>query len=547
MMTRKAAVQSTELKLKQALEELKVTKETCRQLLRERDEGEEEIEKNIQRNTQLKSELSQLHSEHMEVILQRDHLNDTVNSFDQQFNTYERALQRITDLEKELIDANNQLAHYKEIQQLQETAHTQSLFEELMASPGAPLTQYQQPIVYENTAVQNCVTGKKKLKKYIRISKFIKRTGKLIKRNNCFHKNIALRKERMDLIDSIDKYSSKLTESRQVYDSDTKKLHLEIQYLHESLQTLSNKYSNAQKQISEHIKSASELVELCNYNAERYESLVKNQLSSSLNQSSLQSTSSEIIEVVNNNSQTVKNFGGSSVCSGSTCKTYNNSPVRSICTTYSTSPFKPVLSENTTRSKTIMFSDKLGCGFGLMLRNYCNERIIGICMPGKSINDIVSELNQYNADSLTNIVIMCGDSSKIRARDMYRNIEVLLNYQSRCKCKIIISAFPYAENLTREQNKRIFNLNLIIYNLLNSHSDNFLYFDINKYISKFKLTTDTMYLAKKYKTQIATLLAFNIQNSVIHGITKSMQLDCFSVSTNKIINLENRVTNSNLN
>ncbi|RVE40516.1 hypothetical protein evm_014834 [Chilo suppressalis] len=66
MMTRKATAQNTDLKLRQTLEELKLIKETCSQLLRERDESETKIKKIIDKNTQLKKELSQLHSQHVE-------------------------------------------------------------------------------------------------------------------------------------------------------------------------------------------------------------------------------------------------------------------------------------------------------------------------------------------------------------------------------------------------------------------------------------------------------------------------------------------------
>ncbi|CAG9791795.1 unnamed protein product [Diatraea saccharalis] len=138
--------QNTEIKLRQTLEELKCCKDTCSQLLRERDESEEEIKKIINKNTLLKSELAQLHSQHEEVLLQQVELRDTLSSFDKDCKMYERALQRITELEQELSIANSQITEYEEAQlvhnQLQESHNTHSLFEELMATPGAPSTQF---------------------------------------------------------------------------------------------------------------------------------------------------------------------------------------------------------------------------------------------------------------------------------------------------------------------------------------------------------------------------------------------------------------------
>ncbi|KAL4720685.1 hypothetical protein ACJJTC_018535, partial [Scirpophaga incertulas] len=152
MMTRRATALCTEQKLRQALEELKHTKETCSQLLRERDESEIEIQKIIARNTQLKSELSQLHAQHVDVLQHQENLNETISCYDQQYSSYERTLQRITDLEKELSVANNQIAHYKELEQLQDTVHTENLYQELVGSPGG-LSMLYQPL---STNKDNC-------------------------------------------------------------------------------------------------------------------------------------------------------------------------------------------------------------------------------------------------------------------------------------------------------------------------------------------------------------------------------------------------------
>ncbi|CAG9790334.1 unnamed protein product [Diatraea saccharalis] len=124
MMTRKATAQNTEFKLRQTLDELKRSKETCDQLLREREESEEEIKKIIAKNSQLKSELAELHSQHEEVLYQREQLHNTLSSCSKEFDRYERTLQRIDDLERELRGANCQINQYAETQQLQDTQHT---------------------------------------------------------------------------------------------------------------------------------------------------------------------------------------------------------------------------------------------------------------------------------------------------------------------------------------------------------------------------------------------------------------------------------------
>ncbi|CAG9790344.1 unnamed protein product [Diatraea saccharalis] len=117
-------------------QELKDSKDTCNQLLQERDESEEEIKRIIGRNSQLKSELGELHTEHIEVMHQRDHFKDALSTLKEELNTHEMVLNRITELEQELNLANNKIELLLEQQKEHEAKYTQSLFEELVASPG---------------------------------------------------------------------------------------------------------------------------------------------------------------------------------------------------------------------------------------------------------------------------------------------------------------------------------------------------------------------------------------------------------------------------
>lgn len=514
MLTRKAATKSTELKLRQALHELKASQESCNQLLRERDESEMEIKSIIDRNSQLKSELGQLHIEHQDVLHQRDQFQDVISTFEQQYNTYERALDRITELERELSAANHQISQLVESQKQHEVDQTQSLFDELIASPGGISVQ-ELPQTNKITSI-----SKIKIKKYVKINKFIRKTEKLIKKNNCFYKNIALRKERISLIDSLDIYNSKLMKSRQMYDRDTKQLQTDIQRLHESLDIMTKRYSISQKQIEEHVKSATELVELCKYNADRYNSLISNEITRNKESLSLNSN--------------IQSQNLSVLVPGLT----------------SASP-QTINKPNVTKlvRKTIMYSDKLGQGLGLLMNANLNHSMTNICTPGQSLNAIVNNISQDSLNSSTNVIVLCGDSSHTRKRDIINNFNTLIKLQSDTNCRLIVSAFPYCTNLTWEQNKRIYDLNLLLFNLICRHSDTILYFDINKFINNFSLMSDTMYLSKKCRTQIANLLAFNIHDTVIGGITKSFHDNnlIISSSTNATFTTSNKVTTSGLN
>ncbi|XP_028166012.1 uncharacterized protein LOC114356849 [Ostrinia furnacalis] len=267
MLTRKAAAQNTELKLKRALEELKSSQETCNQLIREREESEEDIQSIINKNTHLKKDLAELHTRYQEVSEHRDSLLHTISTFDQCSNVYEQALTRNHELEAELRDANKTIMHLEDDKKQQEFAHTLSLYDELIASPGG----------HEAASDMNlsCKTGhlgtrdqrfefssKNKLKKYIKINRYITKTKKLIKKQAVFYKNISLRKKRLDLIDSLEIYHDKLVEGRSNHASDVERLEADIGDLHKSLELLSSKYHSAQEQIKEHILAAYNLLQL---------------------------------------------------------------------------------------------------------------------------------------------------------------------------------------------------------------------------------------------------------------------------------------------
>lgn len=311
-------------------------------------------------------------------------------------------------------------------------------------------------------------------------------------------------------------------ESRRIYVRDTKQLETDIQRLHESLDIMTKKYSMSQKQIEEHIQSAAELVDLCKCNADRYYPLISNEINLSKESLSL-----------NSNIQ-IKSQNLSVLVPGPT----------------SASP-QTIHKPNVTKlvRKTVMYSDKLGQGLGLLMNANLNHSMTNFCTPGQSFNAIVNNISQDSLKSSTNVIVLCGDSSHTKKRDIINNFNILTKLQSGTNCKLIVSAFPYCTNLTWEQNKRIYDLNLLLYNLICRRGDTFSYFDINKFINNFSLTSDTMYLSKKCRTQIANLLAFNIHDTVIGGITKSFYDNnlIISSSTNATFTTSNKVTTSGLN
>lgn len=457
IMTRKATTHDLELKLKLALEEVKELKKDNSQLLQERDESEEEFLKVIGHNNRLKTELTGLHTQLVEAVDQRDTLRRTVGDLDRCSETYEQALGRIHELEVELRDANKRLQQYEEDLRCQEGMHTRSLYEELIGSPA------QQNIHYLNQECENSIVtfkSKNKFKKYIKISKFIRKTEHIVKRQKYFTKNILLRKQKIDLMDSLELYSQKLEHSRHEYDRDTQELQADITRLQESLQCMTDKYKSAQAQINEHILAVNQLIAHC-----------------SCNQSTGPSDQ--------------KNVGQRVPC--------DVSHTNKTCI----SPKKTHDSKN-----VFVFSDGVGVGFGRLFKIELNCNILTTCMPDASLTHICERIKECKFNQNSVIVLMLGNGLMCSKKEIINCSLILTTLKVK---KVILCAFPFSKNYTCKQNNSIHLLNTLLYNLTFSHSDKFVFFDTNKFIdNNLILTGKSFYLPNKYKKQLATLLAYNI-------------------------------------
>jgi hypothetical protein len=132
-------------------------------------------------------------------------------------------------------------------------------------------------------------------------------------------------------------------------------------------------------------------------------------------------------------------------------------------------------------------------------------------------------------------VVYCGDSNNIKKRHITNCITELLKLSNDKNCKITLCAFPYASNMSYDENRRIYNLNLYMQHLTCRHSDAFIFFDCNKFVTKFILTRDTLYLPNSIRKLFANLLAYNLQHSV--HVNRTSENECFSSPTNMTMNL----------
>lgn len=507
MQTRRAA--STEEKLRATLKELESAKNLCSELLRERDDSEIEVKKIIDKNTSLKNELSDLHISHSEVLEEHQNLRRLVAEFQRCMDTHEQALKRIAELELELSVAHKSLASMQLAKFQEQSATTCSLFEELVDS-GSMLICNENPVntvtidLTEDVSLIENPTFKShnKLKKYIKVNKIIKKHRKSlhtlnISRNN----NNYLRKKLVNLNSELQALNRQQDQSRIMYDQDIAILQEQLESRECTLQDIFHKYEASQKELSERMVEAGELVDLVRYNAERYESLTNNlccACSCSPPTASVKSQSAEPLPV------------------------------------FTTPALKKVnlkIKKNNNIIRTHIFSDKLGQGLGSIICSCSQQSVLNTCLPGASFYKVSRQiaLSEFNAGSTG--ILLFGDGLAVSRADIIDCIDLMLQLCEKKKCKFIFCALPYSNSLTYEQNMHIYNLNLLIYNITCYNKNSIMYFDINKFSRSFKLTQYSMYLSSACKRRIAKLLAYNIPDS---GTNVPKGFDNISNCTNNL-------------
>lgn len=477
MMTRGATVRDMSDKLKAALRELDSSRNECSKLLREREESEVEIEAIVNKNTQLKSQLAELHTQHIDILDQHHHLRQLVSGFHQCHDTHDQALKRISELEAELCKANNTITSISSLKASEEIANTNNLFSELIDS--VPGLEYEQPTVTIDLTGDDTLTrcpivlsSHKKIKKYIKINKSIKKYKKLLKTQSVYKYNINLRRELRNLKNQLNVCNSKLESCTQMYDVDIQNLQRELLSRENTLKDIFCKYECSQQMLSERMQEACELVDLVKYNAERYESLTNN-LSCSCAAAPPPPMSQHVLPaalpIINNNSQATL---------------------------------------NPTQSNILVFSDRLGTGFGSLLNNRSNHTVLNHCHHNLHFNELIHKIQHTQLNEQSTVVLLVGNSLSISKKDIVNGIDTLLKLRLG---KLILCAFPYSDNLLAQENDYISSLNTLMHILSCRHSDRLLFFDTNNFVRDFVLIRDHyMFLPKISKHLLATLLAFNI-------------------------------------
>ncbi|XP_041983260.1 uncharacterized protein LOC121736243 [Aricia agestis] len=271
------------------------------------------------------------------------------------------------------------------------------------------------------------MNSKKKLKKYIKIKKCIKKYSQLsMKNKNIMNRLANSIKQNQILHNNLLDCNFVLEQTKCDYEADVSSLQLEISYLHDTLDSLTKKYESSQKEIQAHILAMDDLLEVTRYNEERVHSLLR------LNISSLQVDHS------------VSNI--SYICSTEKAHTESQSNIR-------------------------LFSDELGQNLGTYLSRICKgQAVSNICMPGATYKDIVRRALTEKYCPNTTLIILVGRRGKLNKYQMTVFLESLFKIENIKK--LVLFTFPYIKMCPRtnmEENVCRYKLNSLLFNAVNNN------------------------------------------------------------------------------
>ncbi|XP_059046387.1 uncharacterized protein LOC131841979 [Achroia grisella] len=477
----------------------------------------------------LKGELVNINVFCEDLRVDRDRLQEIVNEYDHCRDTYESNLQRITHLERHLKEAQAHSESMLEHKRVSSYNNTLDLYTELLnVTCDQKSTQPLVTIDLTNTPSSNSCTSQfnsvNKLKKYIKINKFIKKSEKLVRTHTKCLKSINIRRQKLDLLQELQNCKTNLHDK----DLEQNKLKSKIQELESLLYNLTNKYECAQHEINNYSKSLDKLIELGNYNMERFTSLTEKCCCETP-----ESPKSCQYSPNGNNNKSITSVLTESI---TPCSNLLNSNLSLKTDNCNVAPVR----------RTIIYSDEYGKGLGRSLSESLSQHVINNCLPGASLPNILNKVVNGRYDKLTTLVIALGNCLNVKKSHVIKLVNSLLNIAELGIGKIILCAFPYCHSLTIEQNKFIYYINNLIYNMTCRHND-FLFFDSNKFVTNFCMTGDRFYLPKKQIRNIASLLAYNINDPIISnimGCTNPISSICTNVNTKHSENIDINIDSS---
>lgn len=490
-MTRRAC--DLEAKLKMATSELKESNKIQKQLLQEQEESEAEMLMILGQNQSLKRQLAELHTKYEDVLEQMERLQSSLQSVDHCHETYEAALRLNKDLQQELSECRLRIDNLELKQKVpldNNCNNSLDLQTELLSSLPSSLTI--------DLSTPNCrgplpvIKGSNKIKKYIKLNNFIKKSEKKLKMHKKIFENAKLCKDKCNLKEELRACYNLIGRNSLELDHMAEK----IIGLERSLHEMTCKLKKSEQEVLDNLKKFDNIVNVV-------------------------SNDSLYVQVCNSSSQTdIPIYENLSLNEASLSEqTSSCAPTEAQEANVSQSSVRQQQVCQQTR-KTVIFSDQIGEGLGRLLGGQLRQNVINNCFPNAPIDHFTKIIKKDSSlDSNTTLILHLGESSSVKRLDIINLVETLLEKLDLGLGKLILCAFPYSQFSTEKENQRVHKANLLFYNLTCRHSD-VLYLDTNNFISDFILTKGTMYHSRNSKLIIAKLLAYNIFDGVISSITQ---------------------------
>jgi hypothetical protein len=541
-------------KLQIAEMELKKAKEQNDRLLSEQDDHEEEIKRILNKYQALKSELADYDIQLEDMRGERDQLQSTVDQLHHCQEIHTEALLRIKDLEHQLEEAHLKLDSNLNTSLSDQSCNTrlrryEKLYESLecVENLGSNISHVSN---MEDKSSDECsnilIRGSNRIKKYRKINRQIIKTKKMLKNNKralraCFSrsKNIALTRDLLLCQNLLE------TQSDELYGKSNR-----IKDLERSLNDISTKYSQCCSEKRRLETYINQLVDVGNENIQQFDSLVRKCLNTD-NSVEIAQKSSEGIELEPTYAVVPAplRISHSAVLPNLPIPAPQSpppSPVPAVCAseqsdascssyeckgdvTPPSPPAPPHASAAPTQDhdscvrtpirKTVLYTDRVGIGLGVIMHDLLNQVVVNNCMPETSLKRISEQIAAESFDEHSTLVVYLSDSSNVNKHYLSVFTETIIKISNKNIGKIIVCAFPYSNTLSLKRNNDIYYLNLILHRLAVYHNK-VSYFDTNKFIEgSFVLTREYSHLPRKYIFECAKLLAYNI-DPVISSITK---------------------------
>ncbi|XP_064292623.1 uncharacterized protein LOC135309898 [Plodia interpunctella] len=271
--TRKAT--ELDAKLQATLLELKKCQAECIMLRQENDESADQFQHLLQRNSVLKNQVSAMESRIEEVYAERTHLQNIIASSNHCRETYEVNLERTSFLEKQLAEAKEDIKSLQAEKQLAAFVNTSALYEEMgsdrVQSGNNQTVDSNLDLLADNSIVPTIdltatptssnkrasLSGSNKIKKYVKLSKFIKKSENIVKKQKNIVKDIPIRQQKLDLKVQLMSCQDTIKCNKKVI----KELQDKICSLQSELQSISSRYELSKNTIKEYNQAVHKLIE----------------------------------------------------------------------------------------------------------------------------------------------------------------------------------------------------------------------------------------------------------------------------------------------